>query len=779
MAFDDSGHHPLRSIVTAWIGKINKGIKVKQPWTDVSEECENFFSASASWLWDAKNKQKWWGTTEGGEVHPRFKLTVCRAFELVALFGPTLYWRNPNRTAEVRSFPEIDPAAFGIDPNFLQQPPDQSNPQAMQQWMQMQQAAQQFQAIQAEFGQGEPARKLRAELMQRYLNWTPNALSLHAHAELAITQALVNGRGLLWTLPYQPPGSQKLIVGSFFDPVENLVLDPDAEEVENAWWYAKKCTEPVWKIERDRKMRPGSMAKYATLESGNQQGVGAADPLINHHRATGQTQDLMVYWKVWSRCGLARLSELKSDLKEQIESVTGDYVFLEVCDGCPFPLNCPEEFLENATNEEVAKAFQWPIPFWKRDRLPFQYLDFYRRPKKPWPIAPLAPGLGELKAIQVLYSHMVNKIWMTQRDFIAYAKSASEEVKKIIEEGRDLSFLPLDAIDGNIKDLIQFLQHPPFNPDSYKMLDSLLQMFDRRVGLTDLLYGIQETASRSATDVKIREQMTNIRPEYMASKVEEWMSQVAKAEAMATRWYIQGQDVIDLFGRGGAMLWDQFISSTPVEQTIDEIDYRIEAASAQRPNRARDQGNLGDFIQTFGPLLDNHANATGDVTPLNNLIGRWGKIAQMDVRDLAMGNRPQPPDPSQQQQMQQQAEMQQQQAELAVEQQKNQAQLELEQQKIQAELAMKAQEHQQDLLFQQQEQQVDVHRMLVESSLEEQAQRRKLAIEQQAAKLKLEQDRKMGQQDLRQSQQQGKVQIQIAKKQAAARPNPQSAGTSR
>lgn len=779
MAFDDSGHHPLRSIVTAWTGKINKGIKVKQPWTDVSEECENFFSASSNWLWDPKNKQKWWGSAEGGEVQPRFKLTVCRAFELVALFGPTLYWRNPVRTAEVRTFPDIDPAAFGIDPNFLQQQPDPNNPQMVAQWQQMQQAAQQFQQIQQEFAQGEPARKLRAELMQRYLNWTPNALSLHSHAELAITQALINGRGVLWTLPYQPPGSQKMIVGSFFDPVENLILDPDAEEVESAWWYAKKCTEPVWKVERDRQMKPGTLAKYASLESGNKQGAIAADPLINQHRATGQTQDLMVYWKIWSRCGLARLSELKTDLKEQIESVTGDYVFLEVCDGCPFPLNCTEEFLENATNEEVKKAFSWPIPFWKRDRLPFQYLDFYRRPKKPWPIAPLAPGLGELKAIQVLYSHMVNKIWMTQRDFIVYMKSASEEVKKIIEEGRDLSFLPLESINSNISEVIQFLQHPPFNPDSYKMLDSLLQMFDRRVGLTDLLYGIQETQSRSATDVKIREQMTNIRPEYMASKVEEWMCQVAKAEAMATRWYVQGQDVVDLFGRGGAMLWDQFIVNTPVEQVVDEIDYRVEAASAMRPNRARDQGNLSDFIQTFGPLLDNHANQTGDVTPLNNLIQRWGKIAQMDVRDLSMGNRPQPPDPAQQQQAQMQAEQQQQQQELAVEQQKQQAQMQLEQQKTQAELQMKGQENQQDLLFQGQEHQLEMQRMMTEAALEEKAQRRQMMIDQQAAQAKLNIDRRMGQQQLQQSKQQADLKTEQMRRQAAARSKTPANGSPR
>jgi hypothetical protein len=53
----------------------------------------------------------------GEMVSPRFKITIAKAFELVALFGPTLYWRNPTRLVKPRKKLELDPAVFGgLDP---------------------------------------------------------------------------------------------------------------------------------------------------------------------------------------------------------------------------------------------------------------------------------------------------------------------------------------------------------------------------------------------------------------------------------------------------------------------------------------------------------------------------------------------------------------------------------------------------------------------------------------------------------------------------------------
>lgn len=725
--------HPLRPIATAWMGKIRKAIAHKRPWQEIAEECEAFYSAATGFLFDPKYKHKLWDPNRG-EVQPRFRLTIARAFELIALFGPALYWRNPVRTAVVRELPDIPPEVLmgQITPG---------NPYAYQAAM----AQQMYEAARQQYAQDLPARKARAELMVRYLNWTPSLLELQREAELAVTQALVTGRGVLWTLPYQPPGGRRVMVGSFFDPVENLLIDPDAESLNTAWWIAKRCVEPVWKVERDRGMPPGFLARYATSESANTQGETEADDLANHHRRSGQTQDLITYYRIWSRCGLARLKELNTELKARVEELTGDYVYLEVAPACPFPLNAATVLQEGELKEdELARAFQWPTPFWTRDRWPCQVLDFYAQPKKPWPIAPLAPGLGELKALQVLFSHLVSKIWMTQRDFIVYSKAATDEVRKILEEGRDLSFIPLDTVHKSVNEVVQFLQHPPVNRDAFSIMEYLLEMLDRRTGMTDLLYGMQKIQSRSATDVSIRQQATSVRPQYMATKVEEWQSEVARAEAFAVRWYVRGQDVLDLFGQSGAMLWDALITQTPVERTIDEIDYRIEAASTTRPNRDRDLENMQNFLNIFGPILHEHANVTGDVEPLNNLIRRWGKLAQMDVEDLMLKPRPgASPEDQQAMQQQQQAMLQQQQemqaAAMQQQQAMQQAKVASEQAKAQmqqAQMAQAAEQHMQEMAHAQERHTMEMRNRREELALALAAAKAKLAAARQAASQK-------------------------------------------
>lgn len=655
MTFDPNETHPLRKICQEWIGKVNQGIEHRKPWMEIAEQCEHFYSASVGFLWDGKTSKRFWDT-DSGAVKPKFHLTVARAFEMVALFGPTLYWRNPVRTGEVRKPLEMD---WQLYFQFL--PPE------AQQQLQFQ--FQQNPMLNPEYE--DQLRQLRASIMSQYLNWTPDILNLHGHGELAVTQALVTGRGLLWTDSYRPPGSQRTMVGSFFDPVENFVVDPDATTMEDAYWIAKRCIEPVWKVERDRQhlgYTPGSLQQYATLESGDQQGANNADDLYGSHKASNKTQDMIVYWKIWTKCGIARLKESKSsglyggfdeDMRAKLEQVIGDYAYLEVVTKCPFLLNAPTAFLQQAQNEQVRQALSWPIPFWKRDKWPVNVLDFYCRPKKVWPIPPLAPGLGELIAINLLFSHRVSRLWMSQRDFIAYKKSISEELRKLIEEGNDLTFLPMEDIQGNIAECIQFLTQPNQKSDVGQVLDELAQAFDRRTGLTDLMYGQQDPQSRSATDVRIREKMTNIRPEFMASKVEEWQCGVAKSEAVAVKTVVGPQDVLDLFGPIGAWFWMAQISQQPDEKVLHEIDYRVEASSARRPSNDAKLANLTAFTQAFLPIIQQYSAQSMDVTPLQNMMTRWGKYADFDMRGIYIPTPPPPqpvPPPQQQPGAEQQAQ---------------------------------------------------------------------------------------------------------------------------
>ena len=255
----------LRPIVTGWLGKIEQARKHKKPFDDIAEQCTAFFSAATGFMWEPKYRQKFLNTN----TSPRFRMTMAKAFELVALFGPILYWRNPKRTVKSRKQIPINPDIFGPD-NMRElqqlhqelmgqyQQAEQAVQQMQQQMGQMQQqlqsAAQQLQVIEPQMKEVLEAQQMfdksrielrarkfqddaRASLMEGWLNYTPDEQpggGLAQHAELAITEALVKGRGTLWVEPYTQPGSKMTLPGCFWDSVDNLLIDPDAESLFDA-----------------------------------------------------------------------------------------------------------------------------------------------------------------------------------------------------------------------------------------------------------------------------------------------------------------------------------------------------------------------------------------------------------------------------------------------------------------------------------------------------------------------------------------------------------------
>lgn len=685
---DFEGRHPLRPLVEGWRSKLTLAKEHKRPWQEIADECMMFFASAQPFLWD-KDSKHCLSVVKDGAVSPKFQIQISKAFELVSIFGPMLYWRNPIRTAAPRKPIEVPPellaAKMGVTPEMIQAVQQQGqNGQAAS--PQFQFAAQQVQNFQQQLGQIQQVtqhdamtRQLRADLMERYLNWTPFQLRLHRHAEMAITEALIKGRAVLWPEPYRPPGSSQVMVGSFWDTVDNLFVDPDAESIDEAWWIARERELPTWLVERNYRLPKGILTKAATSESAQSQGERDAHPMSNNHRAMGQTQDLIQVYEIWSRCGAgARLTDVKTDLKDKLDRWAGDHCYLVISPGVPFPLNLSSYGLEHATNEDVGRALRWPTPHWRDAKWPCAVLDFYPAPRSVWPVAPLAPGLGELKALNCFIAHLCNRIWMSSRDFIAIWESVAGQIEKTIKEGKDLSILRIpDDVADDVNKIVTFLQHPPVNLDAWKIVEALLDMFERRTGLSEILYGIQGPQSRTATDANIRQQNVSHRPDHMASKVEEWQTETALREALTVRWWVGAKDVKQLLGETGVALWKEFIEDAPVEQTVFDIDYRIEAASARKPNRDRDVANLHEAMPMWVPMLQGREQMTGDFGPLNWLMEKWGDAVEMDTTGMRTQMPPPQPDDTEQQ------------AALAEQQ--------IEQAKAEAEQNQKQQSHQQSL----------------------------------------------------------------------------------
>ncbi len=610
----------LKAACVHWINKLQGAKQHKRKvFQEDADECMSFYAGPRSW-------NELMGGAEGlaqmeDLPDPMFKMRVNKAFEMVGLFGPALYYNNPTRTVTPRQPLDIDPSVFG-DPYTAQ-------------------------AIAVQEQQRLMVDDLRAQVLERYLNWLPTETHLDRESRQAIEEALIKGRGCIWTELVTPPGTDFRVVASTFDSADNLQVDPDAPSFEKATWIARRCCHPVWQVERDYGLAPGTLR--GNLESQAIQAEVEHRDDGDYDRKRGHTNDLLTYWKIWSKMGIGgRLSGIDRRFRGPLE-MFGDYVYLVVAEGVPFPLNLSPEVQKQAGFESDPQAIlarvAWPTPFWADGGWPVAVLDFHRVPGCPWPTSHLKAGLGELKFLNWSYSFLAGKMRNTTRDFVAVLKSAGDELNASILNGRDLTLLEIDENHKTIGEVVSFLQHPQMNADIWKVIASVEENFDKRVGLNELMYGgIGATQARSAHEVDVRNQNSNVRPDDMAKQAEAWMSEVAAREAMCARYHLQAGDIAPVLGALAGQVWGQFVASRDLNDVTRQLDYRIESGSARKPNRETAVQNTQDSMQSLMPVFQQYAMATGDVGPLNALIGDWARARDLDPSRYQLA--PPPPMPT-------------------------------------------------------------------------------------------------------------------------------------
>lgn len=625
--------YPMGVVITAWLAKIDLGLQMKRKrFTKDAEEGMRFLSGPYDWLYGNKGRNRtdpryFDDSGEGDIKAPRFKMTVNKTAEMVQIFGPVLYHQNPTRLATPREVPVPTPQLvqmFGSDPAT----------------MLMLQQSLQGAAVQ------RATDAARADTMQRYLNFTPQALNLQRESRWGIDEAIIKGCGCLWTEVWQTPTGQRMI-GSFYDSVDNLVIDPDATTLDNAKWIARRRIQPVWEAERRFQLPPGTLK--GTAESYSKSAAVDADDTghAEYLRKTGQTQDLITYWDVFSKTGCGgRLSTVDASYQQELDYY-GDYCYLAISSSHQFPLNLPEQCWDlpaDQARQAIAQRLRWHTPFWADGEWPVSELAFHTIPGDPWPLSHLAPGIGELKFLNWAYSLMAGKLRITMRDFIAFAEDLDDDVREAVLHGADFEALKVRLSQGKgINELVTFLQHPPFNGDIYKVVQLISDQFDRRVGLNELMYGESNHQYRSAAEAEVKQRGMSVRPDDMAEKVESWMSAVARKEAIAAHWHLTGQDVLPVLGQFGADLWNRLIIPTDPKSILYAMQYRVEAGSVRKPNRERKAQNAKDGLQTLFPFFQQLA-MMGITAPYNALIKMWGESIDLNT-DAFMLNSPPPVPP--------------------------------------------------------------------------------------------------------------------------------------
>jgi hypothetical protein len=635
----------LRAISTSWLSKIKQAEKHKKPFSDDAKEGMQFFDGHGDWFW------KQGGRSDGNYskiAPPSFKMNINKVFEAVKLFGSVIYHRNPVRTVTPRTFPPVPPEALGIDPG--QQP--QIDPMTGQPMPDPR--VDQYVQISQQIGTMEKQRETVASLMEAYLNYSPVELNLKEHSKKAVDEGIIKGMGVWWTelaeLTASEDGQTFGIIGSFYDSVDNLLMDPDADEQEDILWCARRCVHPVDEVAKQYGLNKEDLKGHLESFVARSQ---EEDRDYKNKKRNGKTNDLCVYWKIWSKTGFGHtLKGFPKEFAGMFDSL-GQNCYVVVAEGVDFPLNCPKEIAleepdETGLPNSIFTKSRWPIPYYADiNGWPFTPLQFHRKPGYIWPISHLKPGLSELKFLNWAMSFLAGRIMVSCKTMVGVAKAAGDDIKDQIlkHEENGFSLIELsETLGRSVADIVNVFQMPQVTPDIWQIIQAVSEMFDKRVGLTELVYGMTRSQFRSAAEAQVKSEQISVRPDDMANVLEDAMSVLARKEALAARWLLQPQDVAPILGPLGAEVWNGMIQQMDVHGLAREFDYRIEAGSARKPNKSGRVEQMQMAMQTLGPILQGLISM-GQVDPLNALITDWAKSLDIDPKNYLVQPPPPPPPP--------------------------------------------------------------------------------------------------------------------------------------
>jgi len=571
-----------------WQSTIAKGIKRRKPFVKAYKEAMRFCYESHDFMWD--------------EIDPdaRFKSTIPKVWEMVNIFGPMLAFRNPTRTARVR-YPR----------------PPQQDPQS---------------------GQPIPdPRILKTKAHQWMLNYQAEEMNLVDESREWVDQSIVAGMGTMWL--EQDPTSK--LVHHVFDDVMNLVIDPDADRLQDAWWIARKTLMPRWKFAeivgldnlQDTRLPRGNHPNILVNDEGE------PDMTTDLDEVRGQSNEMVEVWRVWSKMGVGfRGREVDKDVvvtSKSKEKKFGDFVAFFIVPGSPY----------------VWDADDWEVPLYADapgNSWPVTVLYYRKKADDFWPVSILKAVLGQQKALDWLATMILNKIRTTSRDFIVTMKQLDQKVQEVIEHGFDLSIIKLDGfdlVDGKkIQDLISFLQHPPMNRDIWEVFSLFSEQFEKSSGLYSALYGRQaDSQERSATAAELHNNRADLRPDDMRERVERAHMLMARKEAIAMTLLYDPEFVGKLLGPQAAEWWGEY-QEGDLEATMREVDFTVEAESTGKRNLQKEREDFQHLFDRFIQV----AMGYQDLNAINKLMELLQRAFNIDEGDRIQ-IQPPPPPPEQQQ----------------------------------------------------------------------------------------------------------------------------------
>ena len=631
--------NPLRQIVNTWVKKLKAAEKYKKPFSDDAKEASQFYDGDHNWMWKDSYARGERGYNSS-IAPPSFRMQLNKVFELVEIFSSVIYHRNPVRTVTVMNPPEIPMMNMGLDqplgPNGM---PSEDQMLIIETMKQEQEERE--------------GRKIAATLLEGYLNWTPVELDLKRQARKVVNEAMIKGAGVFWTelVVMDTSGAGEMppmrMVGSFYDSVDNLLIDPDFYNEDDMLWCARKCVRPLEEVAATYGVPPEDLQKH--LDNSAPQSL-RKEPKGKKKKDT--TNQLVTFYKIWSKTGMGdRFKDSPKENKGVFDTV-GKHCYLVICEGVEYPLNLPPSIMQEEIDEQlgipasIVPRVSWPIPFYCDPHgWPFTMLAFHRKPGYAWPVSHIRPAIGELRLLNWCFSFLATRIATSCETIVAVQKAADETIKEQLLAPSEGGFkiIELSELLGRrIEDIVSVFQMPQVTKDLWDIISAILDEFAKRTGLSELAYGYTRSSFRSAAEAQIKNENISIRPDNMANELEDCMSVLARREALASRWLLEPQDVVPVLGTTGAAAWAQNISRRDLVSLTRELLYRVEAGSARKPNKSSRVEQMQMAVQTLGPILSNLAGA-GIVDPFNALMKDWADSLDIDAAPYLL---PPPPHPA-------------------------------------------------------------------------------------------------------------------------------------
>ena len=718
----------LKEICKAWHTKCQAAVKQRDAlFGKYAEECLRYYDGDPGHMWKdqyALAKDEGFLDSECKAMFPKFRMQVNRAFEVVSLFGPSLYHQNPNVLVQAVLPPELSAEAFGLDP---------ANPYAMEE----------FNAILAAQRGEFNVRKTHASIKSAYLNRIQNEQDSRSECSEVVTESLTAGLGLTVTDIYTPPGGTIAYPQSQHWSWRHFVQDPDAAYRRDVQWMAVLCVEPRNIVEARYDLPPGTLK--GKLQSKASQATRRGQKEQKRRTSEAKSYDLVEYWKIWSKNGFGHYLDTFGDkaVQQQYDDF-GPYCYLVIHEACDYPLNLPPAAIEQEDMEDLKRRVEWPIPYWMDPQAgggwPITQLAYYRKPNCVWPIPPLKPVIGELQFVSWCMSFLADKTAAVCTDYVVMSKAAAAEIKDQLESGMG-PFKMIEVAENlgmDVTKLVNFIQSPTFHKDIWTMVAAVLEEIDRRSGVTPLLAGAEpQNQIRSAEEATIRQNNTQIRPDHMARCFEDFYSEKVRKEMIAAMWALDRQDYEPVVGSLAAQVWEQAAAQASFESVVRDFQYTVEAGSARKPNLKSKEQSLMQLGQAFGSSFEALAMA-GVPGPWNAFLKSTCETLQIDSRDFMLPvpdpNQPPPPSPEE---VQAQTEMA-----------KTQADLQADEQRLAMDLFGKAAELKMD---------AERHDMEMEH-------------ETRMAKIEMANQRAKSKQDLQIQKQKGAAQVAATRAKARAKP---------